>query len=532
MSNNTGHPCLVIPCGGGKTVIIAEMVRQTMQAWPSARVLLLAHVSELIDQAQETMRAHWPGAPLGVYAAGLKKRELGQPITFASMQSVRNRPESLGHIDLCLVDEAHAISHENQGTYRKLLAELTAVNPKMRVVGLSGTPYRMGHGLITEGDALFDTLLDPVSIEQLIYLGHLAPLSSKLTGLRYDTSAVKTRGGEYIEGDLARAVDTDDQNDAVVRETIALAGDRKRWMGFCTGVLHAAHVRDSLVGHGVAAELVTGETPTAERSRIVSWFKAPGDDVRALISINTMTTGFNAPDTDLIMMMRPTLSPGLYYQAVARGMRVKSHTDHCLVLDFAGVVERHGPITAVATPDKVSSSGNGEAPSKVCDSCHEIVAAATRKCPTCGTEFPEPEKAPLELHDDDIMATETREMEIESWSWCKHVSRNSGKEMLKVEYYGTCLDDPAIQEYLCLRHEGYALGKAKRELAAICENTNLELSHEDDLDAMAGLLNGAQPPEKMAYKKDGKFWRVLAKTWGPPRPVDYDELFDGDDCPF
>jgi DNA repair protein RadD len=889
------------------------MCKDIVQNW-GGRVLMLTHQKELIAQNAEKLRAMWPGAPLGIYSAGLRKRELDQPITFAGIQSVRNRAEELGHQDVVIIDEAHLLNHNDEGMYRQLIGALVAINPRVRVIGLTATPYRLGHGLISDGDALFAEILSPTSIEELIYKGYLSPLRSKLTGLKYDTSAVHKRGGEFIESELASAVNTDAQNDAVVREILSLAGERKSWLLFCSGVLHSLAMRDSLRGHGVTAECVLGETPAAERDDILRRFKAgeiqaltnanvlclsedteiltsdgfvgidemtmqhklaawredggidygepelitrrmakPGEreifstgnganfrvtsnhrmvvkcgsgrlktkvvsagelegkrfsiptygstgstpcdpvpqphmptksrfiiqnsfnyrkngatpataramasefyehkkrisrqlepselsldmcrfigfwlgdgtravgrvgiaqslryadnvdwirkvsagagmhwtekeypatgsktapsitfsycwgtggnkqrvktnlksidywlnkcgvpqmrgltreqldallegfwladgnhhtknqthkyivstnrstldllqeccsargisaTVRALsppknsnhrqqyifafgarkswcysprrtgsremgsgervwcvtsstsyiickragkVFVTGNTTGFDHPGIDLIGLCRPTMSPSLYLQMAGRGLRIAPDKTDCLVLDFAGVVERHGPITAVATPDKVNSSGNGEAPSKVCDSCHEIVAAATRKCPTCGAEFPEPEKAPLELHDDDIMATETREMEIESWSWCKHTSRNSGKEMLKVEYYGTCLDDPAIQEYLCLRHEGYALGKAKRELAAICENTNLELSHEDDLDAMAGLLNGAQPPEKMAYKKDGKFWRVLAKTWGPPRPVDYDELFDGDQVPF
>jgi DNA repair protein RadD len=129
-----------------------------------------------------------------------------------------------------------------------------------------------------------------------------------------------------------------------------LAGERKAWLVFCTGVKHAEHVAEVLRQHGVATECVLGETPKKERERIIADFKA--GRIRALTNANVLTTGFDYPDIDLIAMLRPTMSASLYVQMAGRGMRVKSHTDHCLVLDFAGVVEAHGPITNCSNAQK------------------------------------------------------------------------------------------------------------------------------------------------------------------------------------
>jgi len=173
---NKGNPCLVLPTGSGKSHIVAALCKDAVQKWPETKILMLTHVKELIEQNAEKMRQHWLGAPLGIYSAGIGKRDLGEPITFAGIQSVRTKSAALGHIDLVIVDECHLISHKNEGGYRTLLDELKVINPELRVIGLTATPYRLGHGLITDKPAIFDDLIEPVSIEELIYKRHLATL--------------------------------------------------------------------------------------------------------------------------------------------------------------------------------------------------------------------------------------------------------------------------------------------------------------------------------------------------------------------
>ena len=529
---NQGHPCLELPTGAGKSLIVAQLCIDAVKNW-NGRVLMITASKELIRQNADKLRTMWPGAPLGIYSAGLRKRQLGEPITFAGIQSVRSRAAELGHQDLIIIDECHLINHEAAGSYRTLIDALLVINPNARVIGLTATPYRLGHGLITDEPAIFNDIIQPTSIEELVYKGFLSPLRSKLTGLKYDTSQVSKRGGDFIEKDLALAVDSDAQNDAVVRETIAIAGDRKAWLFFCSGVLHAVHMRDTLNAYGITAECITGDTPSGKRDEILRAYT--NGEIRAVTNANVLTTGFDYPAIDLIALCRPTMSPALYVQMGGRGLRIDPNKVDCMVLDFAGVVARHGPITAVEPPDKTSSSGNGEAPTKVCEKCHEIVAAACRLCPTCGESFPEPEKANLTLHDDDIMQSETQEMEVESWHWIEWESKKSGLKMLRCDYYGKAFDDPQISEYLCLRHEGFAKKKAVAALKEICKHTGLELDSEDGLAAMVPLLANARPPEKLGYKKDGKFWRILGTTWPsgpPPEPMSMDDILEEDDIPF
>jgi DNA repair protein RadD len=511
-AGGTGNPCLVLPTGSGKSHIVAALCKDALQNWPETRVLMLTHVKELIEQNAEKMRQHWPGAPMGIYSASIGRKDLGEPITFAGIQSVRSKARELGHIDLVIIDECHLVNHKDKGGYRKLLAELKAINPSLRVIGLTATPYRLGHGLITDKPAMFDDLLTPVSIEELIFKGYLSTLRSKVTKAKLDTSGVHKRGGEFIESELQAAVDTDDQNHAVVHEVMALAGERKAWLFFCAGVAHAQHVAEVLRQQGVAAECVTGETPKKERERILTDFKA--GRLRALTNANVLTTGFDYPDIDVVVMMRPTMSASLYVQMAGRGMRVKSHTDHCLVLDFAGVVEMHGPITNVQPPKKSAGDGEGEAPVKVCDACGELVHISAMTCPACGAAFPKPVKKAMVLRNDDIMGLEGKELEVTAWAWREHTSKASGKQMLAVTYYGGLSDAP-ITEYLPILHEGYAGQRAMSQLVSMANSASIVDGglNVQTMIEMVQNLNNATPPKLIEFRKDGKFFRVMKRSW-------------------
>lgn len=515
LGKNDGNPCLVLPTGAGKSHIVAALCKDAVQNWPETQILMLTHSKELIEQNYEKLKQHWPNAPVGIYSASLKKKMLGEPITFAGIQSIAKKAAQIGHIDLCIVDEAHAISHKDEGGYRTLFKDLLTINPNMRIIGLSATPYRLGHGYITDKPAIFDDLIEPVSIEELIALGYLSPLRSKITGTTYDLDGVKKRGGEYIESDLQKAVDVEAKNIAIVDEVIERADNRKAWLFFCTGVVHAQNVSDALNRRGIKSACITGTTPKAEREQILHDYKA--GKYRALTNCDILTTGFDYPDIDLIAFMRPTMSAGLYVQMAGRGMRVKSHTDHCLVLDFAGVVSMHGPITRVQPPRK---KGNkvGEMPMKICDHCYELVHISARFCPACSAPFPEAHKDPLKLRDDDIMGIKGRDMNVTSWVWRSHVSSTSGRDLIKCTYYGDLSDAPITQYFNIFGH-GANRDKAMQEVSMIAVNAGVpETMKYSDAVSICESLNGGNPPSLLEFRMDGKFPTILRRIWKNATP--------------
>jgi len=406
---------------------------------------------------------------------------------------------------------------------------LREINPSLRVIGFTATPYRLGHGLITDGDAMFKSLIEPISILELIELGHLAPLKSKLTDTELSTAGVKKRGGEFIAKQLQEAVDTVEQNNESVDESIKLAGERKAWLFFCAGVTHAQNIRAILQDRGIKAECITGDTPKAERARILNDFKSGA--IKAVTNANVLTTGFDYPDIDLLVFLRPTESKSLYVQMAGRGMRPKSHTDHCLVLDFAGVVTRHGPITFVQAEDgpsdkkKDDEDEDEEAPSKSCPMCKEINSIRAKECAECGELFPVIEKKILSLHSStDIMGLKPNVMPVSSWAWSVHTSKKTGVDMIKITYYSPVLSDPLVSEYLCLLHDGYAQKKALGVLRSLCDGSGTAPDNET-LDSLCYQFNNVKPPGELHYIKAGKFYKIVSHDFSiEPTPSNLLEM--------
>lgn len=514
--NAAGHPVLNMPGGSGKSVVIASLAKDAMQNWPETRILMLVHSKELILQNADKLRKLWPGAPLGIYSASVGKRQIGEPITYAGIGSVAKRADEIGHIDLCIIDEVHAVSTAESGIYRKLIADLLGINPDMRIVGLSASPYRLGQGMITEGPtAIFSEILEPVSIEELVYKGHLVPLRSKITRHKLETEGLHKRQGEYIASEMEAKFNTDDHNSAVVQEIIEKASNRSHWLIFCSGVAHSNAVAECLRAAGITAEALDATHSKSERERKLADFES--GKMRAICSVGILTTGYDFPALDCIAFLRSTMSPGLYLQMAVRGMRPHPGKQDCLVLDFTGIVETHGPITAVQPP-KRGGDGNGDAPVKVCDNCGELCAISAAKCPACGNPFSEPERKRLELHDDDIMGLEGKDMEVSSWRWRRHISRTSGKEMLACIYYGSLSDKP-ITEYLPVLHDGYAGQKAMHQLLRMSRSSGanlVDVAHiggSEALEHLAAKMSDSKPPNSIEYRMDGKFHRILRRDW-------------------
>jgi DNA repair protein RadD len=520
---NEGNPCLVMPTGSGKSHVVARICQDAVEAWPGTRILMLTHNKELVEQNFEKLLDHWPNAPCGICCASMGKSDLGEPVTFATVGSVSRKVSRLGHVDLVIVDEAHGINHKADGGYRDLFAELSEINPSMRVIGLTATPYRLGHGLITDEPAIFQALIEPVTIKWLVDNGYLSPLKSKMTGKRLSTAGVGRRGGEYIHKDLAKAVDIESDNEVIANEVISHGVGCRSWLLFCAGVDHAHHMAEKLISKGIVASAVTGDMTKGDREKVLGDFKE--GRIQALTNCQVLTTGFDHPGIDLIAMLRPTESPGLYVQMAGRGLRICAGKQNCKVLDFGGVVSRHGPITDVQPPKRKGEGEPEDAPVKECPECSEIIQASIMTCPECGFMFPPPDKEAPRLRDDDIMGMESSYMEVTGWRWAKHISQKSGLEMILCSYYGA-LSDPTIKEYLTVVHGGFAGMKARRTLETIAEKCGADMSQFDadsTLDELAIVMSQQKPPSEIEYRKDGKFYRIIERTWNHDERRVHDE---------
>lgn len=503
----SGNPLVVIPTAGGKSLVMAAFIDGVLKAWPDQRVLVVTHVRELIAQNHAEMLGLWPEAPAGIYSAGLGRRDARARILFAGIQSIHDKATRIGHADLVLIDEAHLIPGRSNTMYRRFLNDLQAINPALKVIGLTATPFRLDSGMLHEGEnALFTDIAYEVSVRDLIDQGYLSPLISKQTKTRLDVTGVGSRGGEFIARDLEDAVDQDAITRAAVAEVIAHGETRRSWLAFCSGVRHATHVAEEFRRRGVSCATIFGKTPKDERDRIIAAFKR--GEIKALASMGVLTTGFNAPAVDLIAMLRPTKSAGLYVQMAGRGTRLAAGKENCLVLDFAGNVRRHGPIDLVR-PKRPGGPGDGPPPTKICPECGTIVAIAALECPGCGFEFPgrevelEPTASTLEV----LSTGKPQWVGVTDVTYSRHEKRG-GRVSLKVTYRcGFAFHT----EWVCFEHEGYP----RRKAAGWWRERAPDLEIPASVGEALILADELRRPTEIAVRPAGRFTEITAYRFAP-----------------
>jgi len=457
------HPCVVIPTAGGKTPVMATICRDVVEKW-DGRVLILAHVKELLEQAVEKLHVMAPDLwmQIGVYSAGLKSRDTEHPIIVAGIQSVYKRAAELDRFDLILIDESHLLPPDGEGMYRTFLSEAKVVNPNVRLVGLTATPYRMSTGMICGPDNLLNHVCYEVGVRELIVQDYICPLKSKAGRRKADTSSLHLRGGEFIAGEVEALMDDDSLVRSACREIVDHTRDRHSVLIFAAGVQHAEHAQRVLGEYGQQCGFVCGDTLPFDRAETLRGFRK--GELKYLVNVNVLTTGFDAPNIDCVALLRPTNSPGLYYQMVGRGFRLHPGKEDCLVLDFGGNILRHGPVDAIQISEP--STGDGEAPAKECPECQAIIAAGYAVCPECGHEFPPPER---QRHDrqastEGILSGEVTETEydVEDVIYNVHHKRDADEDhprTLRVEYQVGW--NHWQSEWVCFEHTGYARGKAE-----------------------------------------------------------------------
>ena len=517
------NPCVVIPTGGGKTPVIATICRDAVSLW-EGRVVILAHVKELLEQAADKLRAIAPGIPMGIYSAGLKRKDLGYAVTIAGIQSVYRRACDLGPVDLVIVDEAHLIPPEGEGMYRQFLADARVVNPHVRVIGLTATPFRMKTGPICEPDNILNEVCYEIGVRELIVQGFLSGLRTKAGSGTIDTRGLHVRAGEFVASEVEDLMDEQSLVEGACAEIVEHTKDRNAVLIFSSGIRHGQHIVEVMRDrHGVECGFVSGDTPSGVRAAILDRFRT--GELRYLCNVNVLTTGFDAPHIDCVALVRPTMSPGLYYQMVGRGFRLSPGKGDCLVLDFGGNVLRHGPVDAIRLAE--DDRGEGDAPAKECPACQALIAAGYQVCPECGHEFPERGrgKHEAEASTEGILSGQASrdEHRVSETTFHVHMKRGdpSAPLTMRVEY--RCGFNTYFREWVCFDHTGYARAKAEqwwrtRSVEPVPESV------EDAVElAQAGAL--ADTVSVTVERKAGEQYdRIVAHQLGekPPRLEDPD----------
>lgn len=325
---------VVLPTGAGKTVVFASLPKRRPNSLP---MLVLAHREELLTQAKEKIETVNPGIVVELEQAS-NKATLAADVVVASVPTLgrtgSKRIEKFprDHFKVVIVDEAH---HAAAPTYNNVL---NYFSPAALRLGFTATPQRGDHVRLTD---VFDEIVYYKTIQDLIEANWLSPL----VGWRYETdvdlSSIRVVRGDYAEAELARAVNVDARNEAIVTAYKELGAGRK-CLVFCVDVSHTTAVAQHFRRNGIAADSVVGSLSSDERSLILSAFK--NDSLDVIANCMVLTEGFDDPSVSMIIMARPTQSQLLYTQCVGRGTRLADGKPDCVVIDIADTTRKNKPM--------------------------------------------------------------------------------------------------------------------------------------------------------------------------------------------
>lgn len=513
------NPIVVAPTAAGKSICIALYCESMLKQWPDCRFAMLTHQKELIEQNYEKLKVLWPESDAGIYSAGVGRKETDNQIIFAGIQSVYNK--DIGRFDVLLVDECHLIPKSGSGMYRTFIENQQALNPNLKVIGYTATPYRLQGGKLYEGkNRLFDGVAYEISVKMLIDRGYIVPPITPNTPItQLDVDDVDIAGGDFVQYKLAQAVDKDDVTESACNEMIQLGRDRKTWIVFATSIEHANHIAEKLNNKGVLSRVVTGKTKKKDRAKMIEQLK--NFELRCLVNVGCLTTGVDVPNIDLVAMLRPTQSTSLYIQMIGRGVRLFPDKENCLVLDFAGNILRHGSFDDPDIQKTNEPNGEGEAPTKTCDECGKTVHAAVKVCPFCGVAFPEPEK---EKHSDfvstlDLISNNKEgEKTFNVASMDFHVHKKLGHpDSCRVDYLKQN-GNKIASEYLCFEHQqGFAKRRAVEWWASVMPDYGLPFS---TLNAVVNLsMYARERISQVTVTTGGKYKNVLRRKLQLPKNI-------------
>lgn len=521
----TETPICVMPTGSGKSVVIAELCRLLFDTWPEEhpRTVVLVPSKELAEQNAAKLRAMLPShLSVGYYSASLGRKVPDADVIVATIGSIYRDAHLLGNIKVVVVDECHLINPDGAeaGRFRKFLTELARLC-SFRVVGYTATPFR-GNGVwLTDGkDPLFTGIACTVTAQELLDSNHLAPLVRPMDALatRINTDGIKTTSGDYNLAELADRVG--EYLPAAAAEACTLAADRKKWIAFTATVANAETLVGLLREQGIAAALVCGETPATEREDLIAAFRA--GRLRCLVTVLALATGFDVPDVDCILWLRPTQSPVLYVQGAGRGMRIADGKTDCLWLDFSDTTERLGPVDAIRGRKKRKGCDDQGAPFAICPECGEhVIPASAMFCTACGAKMreDEPEQA-RKASNAAVMAHQAAPKihvyPVDRVEYAQHPGRDGKPDSLRVDYYSGLRR--VASEWVCLEHGGFAGEKARMWWA---RRTPEETRRPERVDTALEWLGAGMElaePTAVTVNETGRYPEIIRYQWTPYEP--------------
>lgn len=345
---------MVLPTGAGKSLVIADIANRL-----EGHTLVFQPSKEILEQNYLKLCSYGV-LDCSIYSASFGRKEISR-ITFATIGSVNNHPELFQHFRNIVIDECHLVNPK-EGMYKEFLSML-----QCKVLGLTATPYRLSSSrdygamlkFITRTiPRVFSEVIYQVQISTLLDMGYLSKLNyypMSPVGWNELNLNVNTTGADYTDKSVVREYERIDFYGflvSIVRRLLKpkVGSKRKGILVFTRFLKEAERLAKSIPGTAI----VSGDTPKATREMILRQFKA--GEIPVVANVGVLTTGFDYPELDTIVMARPTMSLALWYQIVGRAIRPHPDKEAGWVVDLCGNIKRFGEIKDLRLVD----GGNGK----------------------------------------------------------------------------------------------------------------------------------------------------------------------------
>lgn len=510
--------------GAGKTIMFSAITRLFVEKW-GLHVAILAHREQLVRQAADKLLKVWPEGEdkVGIACHSVTSQvDVNRQVVIGSPQTLARRLGELPEQQLLIVDECHRLPPAGKKSqYATLINRLREYYPDMRMLGVTATPYRLGHGYIYGEDCRdpkenwFDTLSYSIGIDDLQDEGFLAPLKG-YGCTEPDLSGVKTSKGEYDLGELSDAMSQAVHVGSAVEALKKYGKGRRHVVVFAVSIQHAEILRDAFLDAGYRAGAVHSQMPHDERQNILAAFDSGELDV--ICNVGVLTEGWDCVCVDCMVMCRPTKSTALYVQMIGRGLRTAPGKTDCLLLDLSGNWREHGnpahPRVRWTKPgSRIQQEKKGPAEPELiqCLECEALISQSAITCPFCGA----PQKricdrVPVmeELKDAENSVQKVRLIATPAFN--PSFTSRSGNHMLRVDMCGQLEDGKPVSfsEFLDLEGEASAYGQSKaRQIWNGITQTVPPVTLEEAASRLDELKNSF--PAELWVRKRDKYYHVV-----------------------
>ena len=528
---------LQAPCAFGKTILFCKIIQDLLAAWPGMRILLLAHQDLLVTQAKDKLVVVAPELKdsIGIACASVSaKKVLYKQITIASRQTLINLLDKIDDIDLCIIDEVHLMAipgRKEKTQYEKIIESLRKFNPKMRLLGVTATPYRLNAGYIYGEECrpdlspIFSRLHHKCEVESMVKQGFLAPLTGKVaqnSDLTQDLTMVKKQMGEFVVSDLAEVMNKEVYLNFTLEAYRKHAEGRTHTMVFCVNIDHAEKVMEIFKGDGVNTYLCHSKLSKSENEKALANFEQKGG---VICNVAKLTTGLDIPAIDCIILARRTASTALFAQIVGRGMRIFDGKGNCLIIDLVGNCELHGfdlDNLNIIVPNKAPGETGSINQDKLCPECESLIHFTYGECPDCGYVFSKEEMELAEKKHDPVLVEASFGKQPPVWyditgvTYFEHTSKKNKKVMMKVHHdCGSMMNPKFFCAYIMFEdhYSGFPVKKSRGFW-----NNRTDEEFPDSVEEALFLADELAKPTRILVDENGKFPEILS--------YDFDEVED------